>query len=399
MTSLGGAKVCLPKFLLAANTSASPLSGTLGTAATDMLLSDFVTTLLPVTSQGSYPRPRWHRFNFSTEPTLACLQREDFAESYRDAVSVVVGEQDRSGLDIPAPGFVWYDDEATLASSFLYNVRRLGGVEVLLEPHPILSRRAPPGERPSLHAIAGVTAAVTGPLCDRGLGFELHWRIAQDATAKPVKAQFGMGPMELGGILVDRYYGSWRRMIEALVGVYNLEMKAAVASGARVVQLDDNLIMTPPERWDEAAELLSLAFEGVNAYRILQVTHGGTGVPPAITPYVKMFPSLRQVHCECLAFSSAQTDFRDDEFEAWKGLAIDKDLGLGAVSNKNFYVETPAQVAAGIHKALRVVPPERLLVTTDAGLIRYPRSIAHAKLQALVAGAQQVRAELGLSSP
>jgi 5-methyltetrahydropteroyltriglutamate--homocysteine methyltransferase len=61
---------------------------------------------------------------------------------------------------------------------------------------------------------------------------------------------------------------------------------------------------------------------------------------------------------------------------------------------KNFYVESAELVARRIRKVLESVPVERLWINPDCGLARLPRHLAFAKLQALVAGAQQVRETL-----
>jgi len=45
---------------------------------------------------------------------------------------------------------------------------------------------------------------------------------------------------------------------------------------------------------------------------------------------------------------------------------------------------------------IAVVPPERVHLTTDCGMKPLARPVARMKLQALVAGAQIVRSELGV---
>jgi 5-methyltetrahydropteroyltriglutamate--homocysteine methyltransferase len=61
---------------------------------------------------------------------------------------------------------------------------------------------------------------------------------------------------------------------------------------------------------------------------------------------------------------------------------------------KSTITETAEQVAARIRKLLRVIPAERLGVTTDCGLILLQRYIAKDKLHAMVEGAQIVRNEI-----
>lgn len=362
-------------------------------------LRDLSGVVLPVTNQGSYPRPKWHRGNFGDRNVVLAMQDETFEESYTDAVRAVVTEQVEAGVHLPSSGVLWYDDNVGgLGSSFLYNVDRIAGITVRPEVNQRLMARHggdKSAERGPLRALFSVTAAVTGPLAPGTLHYAKHWRTAQDATDRPVKAQFGMGPVELAGLLIDEHYGEdWLTLVCALAHVYREEMCACVAAGAQIVQLDDIFLTTPPPLWEATAAIVSEMFVGVDAYVIWQITHGGTGVPPGITPYEKLLPVVGSVDCDAIAIACAQTGFRDEDFALLKPIAETKDVGIGAVSNKNFYAETPPAVADGIRKALRVLPAERLFVTSDAGLLAYPRSMARAKLMALAQGAAIVRAEL-----
>ena len=75
---------------------------------------------------------------------------------------------------------------------------------------------------------------------------------------------------------------------------------------------------------------------------------------------------------------------------------FNKDLGLGVISNKNYLIETPQEVASGIRKALQYVAPERIHLTSDCGLFSYSRPADTAKLRAMVRGAEMVRQEMGV---
>jgi 5-methyltetrahydropteroyltriglutamate--homocysteine methyltransferase len=72
----------------------------------------------------------------------------------------------------------------------------------------------------------------------------------------------------------------------------------------------------------------------------------------------------------------------------------DKTIMLGVVSNGDLAVESPELVAERIRRALDFVPPERLMPAPDCGMKYLPRDVAFAKLEALVAGTEIVRAEL-----
>jgi len=76
----------------------------------------------------------------------------------------------------------------------------------------------------------------------------------------------------------------------------------------------------------------------------------------------------------------------------------DKKIAIGVSDHRNLQVERPEQVAALIRKALKHIPVERLILSTDCGFGRegMSRRIAFYKMVAIVRGANIVRRELGL---
>ena len=97
-----------------------------------------------------------------------------------------------------------------------------------------------------------------------------------------------------------------------------------------------------------------------------------------------------------ITFECASTDGRD--LELLRDCPPDKKVAIGVVSHTNTTVEPPEVVAALIRKALRYIPAERLILTSDCGFGRegLSRRIAFYKCVALVQGANIVRRELGL---
>jgi 5-methyltetrahydropteroyltriglutamate--homocysteine methyltransferase len=67
------------------------------------------------------------------------------------------------------------------------------------------------------------------------------------------------------------------------------------------------------------------------------------------------------------------------------------DVAVGVIDVKNYYIETPEDVAERIRKCLRYVPAERLAVAPDCGLSQTARWAARRKLQHMAMGAQSVR--------
>jgi 5-methyltetrahydropteroyltriglutamate--homocysteine methyltransferase len=71
-----------------------------------------------------------------------------------------------------------------------------------------------------------------------------------------------------------------------------------------------------------------------------------------------------------------------------------KTILLGVLDLSDMAIETPEQVAARIRRALPHMPAEQIIVAPDCGLKYLPGDVAFAKMQAMVAGAAIVRAEI-----
>jgi 5-methyltetrahydropteroyltriglutamate--homocysteine methyltransferase len=76
-------------------------------------------------------------------------------------------------------------------------------------------------------------------------------------------------------------------------------------------------------------------------------------------------------------------------------LSDGRELGAGLIDVKNFYTDTPEDVAKRIHTALKYVKPEQLWVNPDCGFGWSPRYMCNQKIGALAAGAKLAREQLG----
>jgi 5-methyltetrahydropteroyltriglutamate--homocysteine methyltransferase len=106
-------------------------------------------------------------------------------------------------------------------------------------------------------------------------------------------------------------------------------------------------------------------------------------------PFLRELADVAATH---LSLEAAQPDLDPALLRELSG----KTIVLGVLDLGSPDVESPQQVAGRIRRALEVVPPERLVVAPDCGMKYLPRDRAFAKLEAMVAGARLVRAELGL---
>jgi 5-methyltetrahydropteroyltriglutamate--homocysteine methyltransferase len=92
-----------------------------------------------------------------------------------------------------------------------------------------------------------------------------------------------------------------------------------------------------------------------------------------------------------------QTNYPEEELKLYKQYLGKMDLGIGVISNKNYLVEEPSDIVAGIQKAQKYIDADRIYLSTDCGLITYPRIMARAKLHSMVRAAETLRKEHGAS--
>jgi methionine synthase II (cobalamin-independent) len=365
-------------------------------------MSDIAGRLFPSSFVGSYPRPSWFDYNLRDRDVLAALQEEEFAEAYKDGIRAQIGDQEEAGLEILADPHLWYDKHQGFIASFvLYNAQRFEGVETRIEPNPFFAQMTQnedlAGSQEIFDVIANLSVTITGKLGRGKLRHAVNWGLAQRCTTKPVKAFFAVGPVEQSMIMVDRHYNDRKAYLRDLAEIYHAEMQDTVNAGAKIVELDDLIFIAPQDEWGFDVEILNRVFDGIDAYKIWHCCHGGTPAPIGMAPYEAMFPYVKDLQVDSFDWSFAQTGFPDAQLKLWQTPGFDKDLGLGVISNKNYLIETPREVASGIRKALEYVAAERIHLTSDCGLFAYARPAARAKLRAMVKGAELVRQELGVS--
>lgn len=371
-------------------------------------MSDIAGKLFPSSFVGSYPRPTWFEYNLAGRDILQAFRDEDFAQAYRDATRAMVGDMEEAGIDVMADGHLWYDKhQGFIASFLLYNLERLRGIEIrpnvtfrgifaggVAADSPSMAQMDEGGMTEVFEAIMGPTFAVTQRIERGPMRHALNWSTAQRCTTKPVKAFFGMGPVELSATLTDEHYKDRKALLRDLAEIFHAEMVEAVQAGAQIVELDDLIFLAPQEEWEFDVEILNRVFDGVDAYRIWHCCHGGTPAPIGMAPYEAMFPYVKDLQVESFDWSFAQTGFQDRELALFATPGFDKDLGLGVISNKNYVIETPQEVAEGVKKAAKHVDPARIHLTSDCGLFAYSRPAAKAKLSGMVRGAALARKEL-----
>jgi 5-methyltetrahydropteroyltriglutamate--homocysteine methyltransferase len=105
-----------------------------------------------------------------------------------------------------------------------------------------------------------------------------------------------------------------------------------------------------------------------------------------------LFPAFLDMHCDEMHVEMASREF--SELELIAQVARHRDVAVGIVDVKSYYIETPEDIAARVRRCLEHVPADRLVLAPDCGLSQTARWAARRKLQALCAGAALVRRTL-----
>lgn len=204
----------------------------------------------------------------------------------------------------------------------------------------------------------------------------------------------------------NQYYRSDEEVVWACADAMRQEYKIITDAGL-TVQIDDPSIA---ESWDQINPEPSLEdYKKFIGVRIEALNWALKDIPTELTRFHVCWGSWHGPHTTDIPFADIvedvlRVDARGYSFEAssprhaheWRiwyeyQLPADKVLIPGVVCHSTNVVEHPQLVADRLSRYVAAVSPERVIASTDCGLGgRLHSSIAWAKLQSLVAGAQLV---------
>ncbi len=339
---------------------------------------------LRTTVIGSYPFPAWLEF---ASQHLAAFGPADVAEMVDDAVVAAIHDQVQAGLDVITDG------EQTRLDFNLSFYGYLDGIEQEQQP---ARRFGPPAhDQRGKHRIVGQLQA------PRGLGVvEEFQRLQRLAPSGPTLKASVPGPYTLSGRLIpNERYPDRYAITEALLPIVRRELEALVEAGCQEICVDEPSMSCyayreDPERFVDIFNRTVAPVVG----RCRLSTHlcFGNYKGRAVGPrrYAPMFPAFLKMAVDEIHVEMASREFA--EIELIGQIAAERDVAVGIVDVKSYYIETPEDVAERVRLCLRHAPPERLAFAPDCGLSQTARWAARLKLQNLVAGVRRVRQEVGV---
>jgi 5-methyltetrahydropteroyltriglutamate--homocysteine methyltransferase len=326
---------------------------------------------------GSYPQPDWlidrERLGERLPPRVRARELwrvpEQFLEEAQDdATRLAVQDMERAGVDVITDGEMRRESYSNRFAT------ALDGVD-LDNPGIALDRTG--NENPVPRVVGPIRRS--RPVEVRDVEF------LRSITDRRIKITVP-GPFTMTQQAQNDHYPDDRTLALAYADAVNEELRDLKAAGADVVQIDEPYLQARPEAAREyAIEAVDRALDGIAGETVLHTCFGYAHVvkdKPSGYPFLGELNDCSATH---LSLEAAQPGL---DAEVLRDVP-DKTIILGVIDLGSSEVETPEVVAERIHKALAVVPRERLVVAPDCGMKYLPRELAFRKLEAMVAGARR----------
>lgn len=369
--------------------------------------------MLPSTVTGSWPRPRWFDVCMWGRPLDTCMMDVRWREKFQDALSVVISDQLRAGLDILVTGDYHLDEDMAGRAWHHYPLQRWGGLAGdLLQPEETRSEwlKYPPGTLLYEIYTGWRWPHVVDRITDAKLDYDKMWRMCQARSSKPVK--WGTCSAQVMGLFLDIHtdkYKDKREVVWDMSVAMNEELLRLQATGCECVQIEEPIIHFQADKFPEDTEFVDFAVEclnrelqGLDQMEIwvhtcwgnpnMQKVMQNNSYKNSIETYLeRVNADVWTIECK----DNAQCDV--PHFEPFKG-DMTKKIAIGAVSHRTLQADAPQDVANEIRKAMKHIRPENLVVSSDCGFGRqgFNREIAFYKASAIAQGCNIVRKELGI---
>lgn len=322
---------------------------------------------IQTTLVGSYPVPHW-------------LLAHPSEQGLNDATAVVLHLQELAGIDLAVDGELYrFDPDHPETNGMIdYFVQPLDGVrtEVRRSDVELFRKQAHLGFR---RRPAGV---VEGELGEGTLDLVAAYERVAALSRAQVKFTL-TSPYMLGRMLLDTHYNDPRHLTLALASIL---AKQVALIDAAVIQVDEANLPGQPEDADLAAEAINRILDAVPrvpAVHLCFGNYGGQRIQPG--NWSRLVGFFEQLHADHVVLELARPGYGD--LERLRDIGPGLRFGVGVIDIKTTVVETPDEVATRIETAARLLGAERIAyVHPDCGFWMLARSIADAKIRALVAG-------------
>lgn len=366
--------------------------------------------MLPTSIIGSLPRPNWYTATLGTKSFLEAMVNSRYREQYEDAVSSFLRAQEVAGLDICTDGDAHYDEEVGGMSWQSYPLTHMSGFSREAEPaiYNVGAVAYPRGHILHDFLEARVFPKIVGPIGRGNLQYAAMWKVAQRMTKRPVK--FGtILPELLAASVADDHYKDPIERTMAFSAALNAELNELADAGCPLIQMEEPQIHMVPVRGkafgkldvNDLVKIFNATIKSLKAKTEVWC-HTCWGNPSQqrifkeVQSYQPTLEALNGIDADAITFETCSSGPGD--LKAIGEIIKDKKIVIGVIDHHTLQVERPDEVAELIRHALKHIPPERLIISSDCGMGREGMGRRHAsyKMVSMVLGTNIVRKELGL---
>jgi 5-methyltetrahydropteroyltriglutamate--homocysteine methyltransferase len=339
--------------------------------------------LFPTTLVGSYPQPEWlidrARLAGRFPPRVRARELWRVAEPWLaqaqdDATLLAIRAQEAAGLDIVTDGEIRRESYSNRFAT------ALAGVDID-NPGTALDRSGHPNPVPR----------IVGPVRRKHPVEVDDVRFLRAHTTRPIKMTVP-GPFTMSQQAQNDYYPSEEAAALDYAVAVNEEIRDLFAAGADIVQVDEPYMQARPDKARQfGLAALDRALQGVTGTTAVHICFGYAAIIHQRPSGYSFLPELAGCPVDQVSIETAQAKLDCSVLAGLTG----KTIMVGCLDLSDMRVETPETIVERVQRALRHVPPERVVLAPDCGMKYLPRDVAFAKLTAMTEAARRLRATSG----
>lgn len=282
-----------------------------------------------------------------------------------DEVTVeVIQELNDSGVDLISDGMIRWEDGQT------YLARGIEGFSIngLIRYFDTNTYYRQP-------VVVG-KVAWRGPITVRDYVF------AREKSKVPVKAVL-TGPYTLALLSKDEYYKDKKKLVMDLAVAIAKEAKALEEKGAPWIQFDEPALLKHKKDFPLFLEAMGEVTGKLRAKTSVVFYFGDTE---------GIYPQILDLPFDCIGLDFVMGE---KNFEILERKSFTKELGFGIIDARNTRRESEEEILGKIGRIRKIVPLQKVQVSTNCGLEFLPREVAYQKLVGMVKGVKKAKEVYG----
>ncbi len=314
---------------------------------------------LVITNNGSYPRvgdrPQEQRLRKALSKwEKGRISEQDLRKAERLTIAEVIREQIAAGVELVTDGQVrWYDPVSHLACA-LENVRP-GGLLRFFDTNFFFRQPVVEGEPRWVRSVLAEDV-----------------RTALDSSTRPVKAML-TGPYttaRLSIVNAPELAGDVRRLTLLFAEAYAREVEAAAKAGAKVIQVDEPMLLQTPGDVGVVREALGVLAECRGEAQLSLTTYFGDAA--------KLYGDFQDMPVDIIGLDFT---YSEDLVSNIEMVGSSKVLALGLVNGRTTRPDDPETIFRALDRILPRVSVDHCYLTSSCGLEYLPRDRARRKLE------------------